>query len=169
MGGPKADLVVDGRRLIDRAAAAMVTAGCDPVYAVVRSGTSVSGARSVVNQDPNRGLLSSLLLAVEAAASSDALAVLLVDMPGVTAQDVAAVVAGWRPGRIALARYPERSGHPVVMSIGMWRDALALAGPDDGARNYLGRHADLVDEIDVAGSSVDLDTSADLDRWRERS
>jgi molybdenum cofactor cytidylyltransferase/nicotine blue oxidoreductase len=168
MGAPKADLVVAGARLVDRAVAAARTAGCDPVLAVVRAGTEVAGAQAVVNPDPDRGMRSSLALAVEAAGRVDALAVLLVDAPGVSAQAVAAVVAGWRPGRIAVGRYGGRRGHPTVMEPSLWRAALAAAGPDEGARALLAARADLVDEIAVAGDPADLDTPEDLARWRAR-
>ena len=166
MGGPKAELTVDGVRLLDRAVQVLVAAGCAPVIAVVRAGTSVSGAEAVVNPDPARGLRSSLQLGVDAAGGVAAIAVLLVDMPGVRADGTRLVVERWQPGRIAVARYAERSGHPIVMSPAMWRDALAMAGEGDGARALLAAHPHLIDEVPVAGSGVDLDTPADVTRWQ---
>ncbi|MDT4996850.1 MAG: hypothetical protein QOD45_918 [Pseudonocardiales bacterium] len=170
MGGPKADLVLGGVRLLDRAVSLLGAAGCDPVLAVVRPGVTAEDARLVVNEQPDRGMRSSLDLAVAAAAAdgADALAVLLVDTPGVTADGVRAVVAAWRPGRIAIARYPGRPGHPIAMALPRWREALALAGADEGARALLAAHAELVDEIPVPGAPEDLDTPADLAAWRGR-
>jgi molybdenum cofactor cytidylyltransferase/nicotine blue oxidoreductase len=167
MGTPKAELIVAGRRLLDRAVTALREGGCDPVIAVVREGTVVGGVRAVVNQDPARGMRSSLALAVEAAglAGADALAVLLVDVPGIGAEAVRATVAGWRPGRVAIANYHGQRGHPTVMAPQLWSDAIAAAGPDEGARAWLAEHADLVDEVDVAGDPSDLDTPEDLRRW----
>ena len=165
MGGPKAELIVDGARLLDRAIALARDAGCAPVYAVVRHDTAVAGATAIVNPDPDRGMRSSLMLAVEAAGDAAALAVVLVDMPGIPASAVAAVVAAWSPGRIAIARYPGGRGHPTVMSPDMWRAALAAAGPDEGARAFLASRPELVDEVDVPGDPADLDTPDDLARW----
>jgi molybdenum cofactor cytidylyltransferase/nicotine blue oxidoreductase len=165
MGRPKAGLVVGGRRLLDRAVAALRDGGCAPVIAVVRDGTELAGATRVVNPDPSRGMRSSLALAVDAAPEADALAVLLVDVPGVGADAVRAVVAAWRPGRIAIGRYQGRRAHPTVMAPPLWREALALAGPDEGARALLSSRPDLVDEIDVAGDPRDLDTPEDLRDW----
>jgi molybdenum cofactor cytidylyltransferase/nicotine blue oxidoreductase len=162
MGGPKAELVVGGVRLLDRALAAARSAGCDPVLAVVRAGTSAAGARLVVNPDPSRGQRSSLDLAVAAVPDAPALAVLLVDTPGVGADAVRAVCAAWRPGRVAVGRYGRRRGHPVVMAPALWRTALELAGPDEGARALLTARPELVDEVDVPGDPADLDTPADL-------
>src|SRR3954470_11927488 len=114
MGRPKADLVVAGERLVERAVRVLIDAGCDPVLAVVRAGVAVPGATVVVNPDPDRGMRSSLELAVAAAGDVDALAVLLVDVPGVSAEAVRSVLAAWQAGRIAVGSYSGRRGHPTV-------------------------------------------------------
>lgn len=177
MGSAKADLVVDGTRLLDRAVAALRAGGCDPILAVVRARTaparvSPTGvALEIVNPDPARGQRSSLALAVAGAAGAfagdptAALAVLLVDAPGVGADAVRATIAAWRPGRIAAACYRGRRGHPIVMAVADWELALDLAGPDEGARALLAVAADRVDEIAVEGDPTDLDTPEDLVRW----
>ncbi|MCU1656346.1 MAG: hypothetical protein JWO57_1002 [Pseudonocardiales bacterium] len=165
MGTPKAELTVHGVRLLDRAVTALRDGGCAPVLAVVRPGVDVAGAIRIVNDDPERGMRSSLALAADAAVG-DALAVLLVDMPAVDGGAVLAVVAAWQAGRIAVASYDGQRGHPIVMAPRFWQDALALAGPDEGARAYLAGHPDLVDEVEVAGNPADLDTPDDLARWR---
>ncbi|TAM85975.1 MAG: nucleotidyltransferase family protein [Jatrophihabitans sp.] len=154
MGVPKGELVVGGQRLVDRAVRVLRAAGCEPVIAVVRVGVAVSGAEPVPNPDPERGMRSSLAIAVEAAADATALVVLLADMPGVTEAGVRAVVAAWRPGRITVARYGSSRGHPTVMEPARWRAAIAAAGADEGARAYL-------------AVPTDLDVPADLAAWRE--
>lgn len=163
MGAPKAELVVDGRRLVDRAADVLAAGGCAPVLAVVRPGTEVPGARAVINPDPDRGMRSSLEVALDAAGTDvDALLVLLVDTPGVGADAVAAVRAAWRPGRIAVARFRSRRGHPIAMAPGQWRESIEYAAPDEGARAYLAAHEGLVDEITVPGDPTDLDDPQDI-------
>src|SRR3954471_14424454 len=166
MGGPKAELVVGSERLLDRAVRAAVDAGCAPVVAVVRAGTAVRDAVAVVNPDPDLGLRSSLAVAVEALPGVDALAVLLVDTPGITAVAVRAICAAWRPGRITVGPHTRRRGHPTVMAPVLWSEALALASPDEGARALLATRPELVDEVDVPGDPADLDTPEDLSRWR---
>lgn len=167
MGRPKAEIVVGGARLVDRAVLALREAGCHPIFAVVRAGTAVPGAQVVVNAAPARGMRSSLDLAVVAAASAsvDALAITLVDAPGIGADAIAAVSHAWTPGRIAMGCYAGRRGHPIVMSPSLWRTALDLAGRDEGARALLAERAELVDAIEVAGDLSDLDTPDDLRRW----
>jgi molybdenum cofactor cytidylyltransferase/nicotine blue oxidoreductase len=168
MGGPKAELVIDGIRLLDRVVGAARAAGCSPVYAVVREGTHAGEAVVIVNPEPDRGMRSSLECAVAAARDVDALAVVLVDNPGISSTAIEAVIGAWTPGRIAVARYPERSGHPIVMAPELWRAALAVAGPDEGARGFLAANAELVDEVRVPGDPSDLDTPDDLARWQAR-
>ena len=167
MGGPKAELLVSGVRLLDRAVAVLVDAGCAEVVAVVRAGTAVAGAHAVVNSEPERGMRSSLALGVGRAAEldADAIAVLLVDTPGISAGAARAVIAGWRPGRIAIATYGGRRGHPTVMASDQWRRALDLAAPDEGARALLRAAPELVDEIPATGDPSDLDTAQDLASW----
>lgn len=172
MGRPKAELVVGGVRLLDRAVAALRGAGCAPVSAVVREGTTCDGGDSqlVVNPAPDRGMRSSLELAVTTlSVHVDGLAVILVDTPGIGVDAVRAVVEAWRPGRIVTGRYGPRRSHPIVMSPQLWRVALAHAGPDEGARPFLRARADLVDEIEVPGDPADLDTPGDLARWSAAS
>lgn len=171
MGRPKAEVVVDGVRLLDRAVAAALDAGCERVVAVVRAGTSVPAAQVVVNPDPDRGMRSSLELGVAAATGDGppaALAVLLVDTPGIGPDAVRAVVSRWRPGRICVGTYAGKRAHPIVMAPQLWVEALELAGADEGARRYLREHPDLVDEVAVPGDPADLDTPADLRRWADR-
>jgi molybdenum cofactor cytidylyltransferase/nicotine blue oxidoreductase len=114
---------------------------------------------------------SSLALAVDAVdeADADAFAVLLVDMPGVGAAAVRSVVAAWTPGRIAVASYSGRRGHPTVMSPQLWRAALDVAQGDEGARTLLASRPELVDEIPVEGNPADLDTPADVADWTSPS
>jgi CTP:molybdopterin cytidylyltransferase MocA len=167
MGTPKGVLEVGGQRLVDRAVAALRAGGCEPVIAVVQVGVEVPNAVSVVNDRPERGMRLSLRLAVLAAGDADALAVLLVDAPGIGAPAVDRVVRGWVPDRAAVATFDGRRGHPIVMAPSLWQEALAAAGADEGARRFLAAHPELVLEIPVPGDPHDLDTPADLTRWRD--
>ena len=170
MGVPKAGLRVDGVRLIDRAVRVLRAGGCAEVLAVTRAGVAAAGARILLNPDPDRGMRSSLALAVAAGSDlgAEAIAVILVDTPGITADAVGAVLAGWQPGRIAVGSYTGRRGHPTVMAPGLWLRALQLAGPDEGARALLAAEPQLVDEVVVSGSAIDLDRPEDLAAWTAR-
>jgi CTP:molybdopterin cytidylyltransferase MocA len=167
MGRPKAEIVLDGARLIDRAVAAM--GACDELIAVVRPGVVVDGVRTIVNPSPERGMRSSLALAVDVTRDQDVLVVMLVDLPGVPAESVEAVVRAWRPGRVAVGRFGRRRGHPIAMAGRLWQSALLVAGADEGARRFLAEHPELVDEVDVGGDPVDLDRPEDLAAWKSGS
>jgi molybdenum cofactor cytidylyltransferase/nicotine blue oxidoreductase len=166
MGEPKADLVVDGERLIDRAIRVLRDGGCEPIVAVVRLGQTVSGATAVINHEPERGMRSSLELGIAGAGNADAIAVHLVDMPGIGGDAVRTVLKAWRPGRITIGKSAGRRVHPTVMAPSLWQEALGLAENDEGARRYLAAHPDLVDEIEIVGSAQDLDTLDDLAAYR---
>lgn len=167
LGGPKAELTVHGIRLLDRAIGVLSEAGCVHIVAVVRPGTPVAGAIAVTNEDPDRGMRSSLALGIDAASdlSAEAVAVLLVDTPGISADAARSVIQAWRPGRIAVASYGGRRGHPIVMARRHWRRAVDLAGPDEGARTLLRVESAAVDEIAVDGDPTDLDTPEDVATW----
>lgn len=165
-GQPKAGVLVDGERLVDRAVRTLRAGGVDEVLVVCREPLGTD-AEELVNPEPERGLRSSLEVGVDEAVrrGAEAVCVVLVDMPGLTSEGVRATVGGWRGDRVALASYAGKGGHPTVMSTVLWRAALALAGPDEGARKFLAEHPDLVDLVPVAGDPHDLDTPADLDDW----
>jgi len=166
LGQPKADLILGGTRLLDRAIAVLRAGGCAEVIAVVRAGTRAEGATLVVNPQPERGLGSSLRIGL-AAASGRVAVIMLVDTPGVGATAVRRVLAVGGP--VAVATYSGRRGHPVVIDRAYWPEVAALAQADHGARPFLTAHPDLVTEVACEGDPRDLDTPADLDAWQARS
>lgn len=161
-GGPKAPVVVDGERLVDRAARLLREAGCDPVLVVLGAWLGeVPGADAIVeNPDWSEGMGSSLrvgLEALEALERVDDVVVTLVDLPGLTAPAVRRIVAA--PGGIAIAAYGGERGHPVRLPRAHWAGVRAAARGDAGARDYLRGRTDiaLIEVGDVA-SGEDLDT-----------
>jgi CTP:molybdopterin cytidylyltransferase MocA len=160
LGTPKAQLRVEGERLLDRAMRVLREGGCAQVIAVVRAGVDVPGA--VVNPDPERGMGSSLRLGLQAADGERA-AIVLVDMPGVGADAVRRALAVDAP--VVVATYGGRRGHPVVVARALWHDVTRLATGDEGARPFLSAHPELVTEVACDGDPGDIDTPQDLARW----
>jgi nicotine blue oxidoreductase len=190
-GMPKA-LVADGDRLlVERALATLVGGGCDPVVVVlgaaadeVRAKADLSGATAVVNPDWATGMGSSLRAglaalaasASEAGAASDpagsgaapdpaeAVCVLLVDTPGITAGAVRRVAGRAAPAALAVATYHGEPGHPVLLGRDHWSAVAAMAVGDVGARRYLARHPDLVASVPCEDIAVgdDLDVPRDI-------
>lgn len=159
-GGPKAPVVVDGERLVDRAVRVLREGGCDPVYVVLGAWTGeVPGALTVANAEWAEGMGSSLRVGLRALGESPARAVVvtLVDLPGLTAQAVARLVDA--DSGIAAAAYDGERGHPVRFGREHWPGVIEAAQGDSGARAYLREHADEVDLIEVGdvASGEDLD------------
>ena len=165
-GGPKAEIVLGGERLVDRAMRVLREGGCADVVAVVRQGVEVPGAAVVVNPDPDRGMGSSLRLGL-AAASGTRAAIVLVDTPGVGADAVRRVLAVDAP--VAVATYGGRRSHPVVIDRPLWTEVAGLAEGDQGARPFMRAHPDLVVEVPCEGDPADVDTPADLAAWQQPS
>jgi CTP:molybdopterin cytidylyltransferase MocA len=162
LGRPKAELIMAGERLLDRAVRVLREGGCSEVVAVVRPGVELSGAIVVVNPEPDRGMGSSLRLGL-GAASGERAAVVLVDTPGLTADAVRRVVGVAAP--VAVATYAGRRGHPVVIERRLWTEVAALAEGDEGARPFLRAHPGLVTEVACSGDPSDIDTPQDLAAW----
>lgn len=91
------------------------------------------------------------------------------DQPGLSAAAVrrmATAAAG--PPRLSFATYAGRRAHPVRIDRPLWDRVAALADGDKGARAFARAHPDEIAEVacDGLGDGADLDTPADLARWR---
>ncbi|KAA2253006.1 NTP transferase domain-containing protein [Solihabitans fulvus] len=170
-GGPKALVEHRGQLFVEAAAAALAGGGCAPVVVVlgasaaeVRERADLSDAVLVDNPEWVSGMGSSLRagLAVLADAPVDAVLVLPVDTPGVTAAAVRRVAAHTSPDALVRASYKGRPGHPVLIGRAHWAGVAELAVGDAGARDYLRRNPVLdVPCADVA-SGEDVDRPEDL-------
>jgi CTP:molybdopterin cytidylyltransferase MocA len=168
-GGPKALAELDGERLVDRAARLLRVGGCDPVVVVLGAAVvDVPGADAVVvNQDWSTGMGSSLraVLADPVLDGCSAVAVVLVDQPGIRAEAVRRLVAAHLGGaQLAVAVYDEGAGHPVLLGREHWAGVAELAEKDAGARRYLSAHPDRVVQVDCTGrgDARDADTPDQL-------
>ena len=113
------------------------------------------------------GQAGSLQVAVAAAArlGAEAITVGLADQPFVASASWAAVRVADPACRIAVATYEGRPGpHPVRLGRDTW-PLLATTG-DEGARNVLRLHPEWVCHVPCVGSTADIDTTEDLERWK---
>lgn len=175
MGGPKGLLEVHGVTFVERAVATFQLAGASPIVAVLGHEAErmeallrPAGAASCVrNARPDEGMLSSILLGLEAAETAEADAVLLhpVDHPLVSPDTVTRVMEALRTGAvIAVPSHGGRRGHPGGFARGSWA-ALRRAPPDRGARAVLADHPEWV--VHVAGDPgclAGIDTPQDYER-----
>ena len=167
-GGPKALVRFEGSLLVERAVNTVRDGGCTPIVVVlgaasaeVRASADLGDVILVENAGWKSGMGSSLRVGLEALASTDADAaiVLLVDTPGVTSAAVRRIAD--KAGRDALvaATYGPRRGHPVLLGREHWSGVKMLASADVGARAYLAARADSVQTVacDDIADDTDMD------------
>ena len=160
-GRPKAPVVVDGERLIDRSVRLLRSGGCDPVVVVLGAwlGDVANADRVVVNDDWPTGMGGSLRVGVAALDDDvDRVVVALVDHVGLTTAAVVRLVAS--PSRLAAAAYEGERRNPVLIGREHWAGVAASAVGDRGARDFLDAHAAEVELVEVG----DVATASDLDR-----
>jgi len=165
-GMPKALASHDGETLVRRGAATLAAAGCSPVLVVI--GAAADDVRAIApelsyvdNPEWATGMGSSLRagLAAFEETTADAVVVLLVDMPGVTADAVKRVARHAAPGALVMGGYGDRRGHPVVLGREHWKGVASTATGDWGARDYLRAHADRlrIEPVGDVADDFDLD------------
>lgn len=183
MGGPKAlvRLSDDGTTLVETAVARVRAAGCDRVLVVVGASAQEvadavagTGSEVVAATDWAQGMGASLraglahLEAAGPATTSPAIAlVTLVDLPDVTAEVMARVLAaavGDGPAALVRAAYDGAPGHPVAIGRDHWAAVRELALGDRGARDHLRTTPHRLVECGDLATGRDVDTAADLHR-----
>ena len=128
----------------------------------VRASVDLAGAEVVVNDAYGEGCSSSIAAALGVVdPRCDALVLMLGDQPGVTAETVAALLAGRRDAPLAVCRYDDGRGHPIAFARSMF-GALADLHGDKGVWRLLDA-GDPV-EVPVAGRiPLDVDTPEDYE------
>jgi len=175
IGGPKALLALEGSSFLQRSVALVSRPGVEAVYVVLgheaervgREAGPLDPARIVVNPRYESGMLSSLLVGLEAAEAGGAEAVLIhpVDHPRVALATVDAVLASLRSGaRIAVPSWSNRRGHPAGFARETW-PALHAAPADRGAREVLALHPEWIEHVPGdAGCVAGVNTPDDYER-----
>jgi len=175
MGEPKALLSIDGRTFVRRILDTLRDAGIDDCVVVVRPDAGALAreislaayGRAIVNTDPTRGQLSSLVTGLAAVDHPRVVAALvtLVDVPLVSAAAVTALLARVPRSSCPILRATcgGRHGHPVIFKRELF-DALRTADPSAGAKAVLRAHA--IEDVDVGDPGVieDVDTPDDYRR-----
>lgn len=177
--GPKALLPMRGTTLVEHLARTLLGGGCIKVVAVTgaeagRVGAALAGvpdAQARENPHWRQGMGTSLRVGLAEIGPGRDVMVTPVDRPGVSAEEVARVLAAHRRGEITAAAHRGadgllRRGHPVLFDA-RWTAAAADAAHDEvGARELLRAQRELVQLVDC----TDLEDGADLDTpeqlWR---
>lgn len=159
LGRPKPLLPYNGATLLDHT---LTTArACEFDQLLVTVGTKVEKVRARVDLSgaqvvPN---LAAALTALDPAATE--LVLLLGDQPGVVPGTVRALLAAGGDAPIAVCRYEDGRGYPLAFSHEMFDELRTLPG-EKAIWRLLGRHAQAVSEVPVAGC-----VPPDVDSWAD--
>lgn len=172
---------VAGEALLRTVVGRMQASNADHVLCVLRPGSDARQAvladlavQTMINPRASEGMGTSIAAGVAALpADTDAVVVMLGDMPEVKPDDIDRLIAAYDPaeGRaIVRATSPEgRPGHPVLFGRRFFEALGALEG-DQGARSVVSEGRDFVVDVPLAGAAAltDLDTPEDWAAWRAR-
>jgi molybdenum cofactor cytidylyltransferase len=170
-GGAKLVARINGEVLIDVTLRSLLDGGVGHVIVVMAPGVSLDEAKllqdarvqTVVNDDPSRGMFSSIQVGL-AAAGGDPVVILPADMPFVQSRTVAAVLDACVRQRVVIVPADAgRRGHPIAFPAAL-RDAVLRASADSTLKAALAAtHAERVElPVDDPGILRDVDTPADL-------
>jgi molybdenum cofactor cytidylyltransferase len=169
LGQPKQLLTYGGRSLVRRAAEVGVAAGLTPL--VVVTGAHAAAVERELRGLPvhlvhNEGYRAGQSTSVRAGVSTlppetEAVVMLLGDMPAVDEEVVRALIAAWHATGAPLVQptFDGRPGNPVLFAASLFPEMLSLEG-DEGGRPILQRHAERVQLVPTTqpGVLVDVDT-----------
>jgi len=155
-GQPKAGVVFNGERLVDRSIRLLHQAGCQSVTVVLGAWIQpLRACRVVVNQHWSSGLASSLRCGLQALSVEDGqpdtcrkrAVITLVDLPGLTGPAIKTVL-GVQESLVA-ATYRGQQGHPVVIAQSHWPCLISCLEGDRGAGAYLKKHRNELRLVEV--------------------
>jgi molybdenum cofactor cytidylyltransferase len=128
----------------------------------IRERVDLAGTEVVVNESYGAGCSSSIAAALGALdPRCDVLVLMLGDQPGVSAETVAALLAGRGDAALAVCRYDDGRGHPLAFGSDVF-GALADLHGDKGVWRLLEGAGEGVVEVPIAGRiPVDVDTEED--------
>jgi molybdenum cofactor cytidylyltransferase len=177
MGQPKQLLPFGERTILERVVDTLLTAGVGEVIVVLGHLADRVGAvlgdrpvRTVVNTEYRQGMLSSVKCGVRAiGAKYDAVLIALGDQPQIQGAVVSEVMRAYRAGAagIVIPRYGDRKGHPIIINLQRYREAIANLPEDAGLNVLMQEHADDVRLIDVATEDIIRDIDVPDDYTRE--
>jgi molybdenum cofactor cytidylyltransferase len=125
----------------------------------IRAAAKLDAEELVVNEEWQRGQLSSLQAAIRSLrpGSTDGMLVCLVDHPLISAELAARVIEAFEreKNKIVIPTYQGKRGHPVVFPAALYQELLA-APEEIGARAVVRAHAKDVLEIPVEEEGVIL-------------
>lgn len=169
MGAVKALLAIDGETLLARILRLACESGAErlvvalgPPHGERLAATLPAGVQVAWNDDPSRGMLSSVQAALRLLAATPGPGALLwpVDVPLVAAATLQRLLAADLT-QLVIPCYDGRGGHPLWLPAALYGEALALPAAAS-LRTLRDRHPPLRLAVEDPGILRDLDTPADF-------
>ena len=131
----------------------------------IKKSVDLSGTSIVINQDYQRGQLSSLTAGIkESPEDMEAILMCLVDNPFITEEVVSKIIRKFRETNnpIIVPVFNKRRGHPTLFSRSLFNELLS-APEEKGARYVLYSNEEKILELEVSerGISIGIDTPDD--------
>lgn len=140
-GSAKALLKKEDRTVLERVAASLMSGGCDEIFVVC--GGSYRGVveeeidrldlKSLVNEDPSDGPISSIRVAIQAPGEWDAILIQPVDVVGVLPSDVSDLISDFITNNGGfdawIISHQMRRGHPLLLTRELALRLLANESP----------------------------------------
>ena len=177
MGQPKQLLPFGEHTILERVVDTLLTAGVGEVIVVLGHLAERVGAvlgdrpvRTVINASYRQGMLSSVKCGVRAIdASYDAALFALGDQPHIDCAVVSEVIRAYRAGSagIVIPWYGGKKGHPIIINLQRYREAIVNLPDDAGLNVLMQEHADDVHLIDAATEDIIRDIDVPDDYTRE--
>jgi len=128
----------------------------------IRAGVNLEGVEVVENPQFGEGCSSSVAAAMGTLDERcDVLVLMLGDQPGVTSENVAALLAGRGEAPMAACGYANGRGHPLAISRRLFHELQTLHG-DKAIWKLLARHADAAVDVPIDGP-----IPPDVDTWKD--
>lgn len=140
-GTAKALLQLQERTVLERVTSALDVGGCDELFVVcggsyrqvIEQEAQRLGIRSVLNEDPSDGPVSSIRVAIQSSGEWDGILVQPVDVVGVQARDVSDLIGAFRESSSDfdawIISHQMRRGHPILLTRKIAMRLLANESP----------------------------------------
>ncbi|MGH8066946.1 MAG: nucleotidyltransferase family protein [Candidatus Entotheonellia bacterium] len=177
MGQPKQLLPFGERTILELVVDTILTAGVGEVIVVlghlaqrVRAVLGDRPVRAVINEAYRQGMLSSVKCGVRAIGTGyDAVLFALGDQPHIACAVVSEVIGAYRTGNagIVIPCYGGKKGHPIIINLQRYRDAIVNLPENVGLNALMQEHAKDVRLIDVTTDDIIRDIDVPDDYTRE--
>ena len=141
----------------------------------IRQTLSGSGVQYAINENYQRGMLSSIKTALAVLSpNEDAALIALVDQPMITKEIIDSLIDAFNEGEkgIALPTYRGKRGHPVIVAAKYFEDVMQLdEDQPEGMRQFIAGHrADTLEvPVDTPAVIEDIDLPEDYERLSKRA